>query len=490
MPTKPNLVYIYADDMGLGDASCYNPRSAWPTPCLDQLAAEGRRFTDAHSAAALCTPSRYALLTGRYAWRTRLKRGVLRGYDVPLIAPGRVTLPGMLRDHGYHTAMLGKWHLGLEWTRTGDEVDAVDFTQPVGGGPCAHGFDQWSRISASLDMPPYVIFANDRVELVPTRKNTDSPKPKMWRGGYIADGFEYENVLPDIQERAVNTIDERAAAARAGTPFFLYVALASPHTPIVPTPEFLGRSKTTVYGDFVMQTDALIGAVSDALAQAGLTDNTLVIFTTDNGFAPAANLPELLSFGHDPSAGFRGHKADIYEGGHRVPFVARWPGVVPAGTTCAAPLGQIDFLATMAEVLGASLPAEAAEDSVSTLALLRGAEDYATPRPAMVHTSSNGSMAIREGRWKLCLCRDSGGWSYPRPDSTAELDLPPWQLFDLEADPGETTNLAAEQPEEVGRLARRLGRYIDEGRSTPGAKQANDAVDAWPQLGWREAMGA
>jgi arylsulfatase A len=484
---RPNLVYIYVDDMGIGDASCYNPRCAWSTPALDRLAAEGRRFTDAHSASALCTPSRYALLTGRYAWRTPMKRGVLRGYSEPLLAPDRLTVADLLRQAGYHTAMLGKWHLGFDWRRTGPAVDDVDFAQPLGGGPLAHGFDRFYGISASLDMPPYVFIEQDRVESVPTTTIGDSPKPKMWRAGFISDGFEHERVLPELERRALDYIRERTRDP-AGQPFFLYVALASPHTPIVPTPEFIGRSRATVYGDFVMQTDAMLGKVMAELDAAGAAENTLVIFTSDNGFAPAANLEELQALGHDPSGGFRGHKADIYEGGHRIPFVARWPARVPAGSTCNAPMAQADLMATCAEWLGVELPDGAGEDSVSILDLLTGAAAPTVPRVPLVHHSENGSFAIRDGRWKLCLCPGSGGWSFPRPGVDPTDGLPPFQLFDLGEDPGERNNLAAAHPEEVQRLGRALIDCTDRGRSTPGAPQANDPVEAWPQLAWREAF--
>ena len=485
--SRPNIVYIMVDDMGQGDVSCFNPTSAWTTPCIDRMAREGRRFTDAHSASAICTPSRYALLTGRYAWRTRLKRGVLRGYSEALIEPGRLTVPGLLKRHGYATAMLGKWHLGLDWVRTGPEPDEVDFSQPVGGGPTAHGFDRFYGISASLDMPPYVYFDDDRAESVPTRTIGDSPKPKMWRAGYIADDFQHEKVLPEMARRSVAYIKERAADP-ARRPFFLYIAPASPHTPIVPTPEFLGRSRTTVYGDFVLQTDDLVGQVMNAIDEAGLGGNTLIVFTADHGVAPAANLPELRTFHHDSSAGFRGHKADIYEGGHRVPFVVRWPAAVPAGTMCAAPIAQADLLATCAEMLGDSLDDAAGEDSVSILDLLTGADQPRAPRPPIVHHSENGSFAIRDGRWKLCLCPGSGGWSYPHPERDAHLILPPFQLFDLQADPGEKNNLAESQSDLVQRLGRLMVEYIAAGRSTPGKPQRNTSEEEWPQLAWREAF--
>ncbi len=469
--------------MGLGDASCFNPASAWKTPCLDRMAREGRCFTDAHSASAVCTPSRYALLTGRYAWRTRLKRGVLRGYSPPLIEPGRLTVPALLKSRGYRAAMFGKWHLGLDWARAGPEPEDVDFTKPFGGGPLAHGFDRFLGISASLDMPPYAYLENEYVARPPTGTIGDSPKPKMWRAGAISDDFEHEDVLPKLGELALEEIAARAADPE-GAPFFLYLALAAPHTPIVPTPEFLGKSGATVYGDFNLQVDDLVGRILAALDAAGLGENTLVIFTADNGVAPACNLEELRAFNHDSSAGFRGHKADIYEGGHRIPFIARWPRMIPAGTRCAEPIAQADLLATCAEILGMPLPDDAGEDSVSILPLLRGTAATAPGREGIVHHSENGSFAIRDGKWKLCLCPGSGGWSFPHPVNDAALDLPPFQLFDLESDPGEQTNLAAAHPEEANRLRALMRSFIERGRSTAGAPQSNAATDDWPQTAW------
>jgi arylsulfatase A-like enzyme len=489
--TRPNVLFILADDMGIGDVSTLNPQSKWQTPHLDRLAREGITFTDAHSASSLCTPSRYTFLTGRYSWRTKLKRGVLLGYGSALIEPGRLTLPAFLRQHGYTTATVGKWHLGLDWAKIGPRPEDVDFAMPFANGPLAHGFDRFFGISASLDMPPYVWLRDDRATRVPTGTIGDSPAPKLWRGGPIADDFKMDDVQTRFTDESLAFIDARAAA-RDGKPFFLYVPLAAPHTPVLPTGEFAGKTKTTPYGDFVAQVDADIGRLLAALDRHGLAQNTLVIFTADNGFAPPGGLEPLQKIGHDPSAGLRGYKADLFEGGHRVPFLARWPGVAPAGTRSAATIGQLDLFATMAEVLGAKLPDTAAEDSVSFLAALRGAKNITRAAPLVNH-SADGEFAIREGKWKLLLCPGSGGWSHPTAAPSVWLKVekadlsqfPPFQLYDLDADPAETKNLAAAHPEIVQRMGRAARELIERGRSTPGAPQEN-APGPWPQIAWME----
>ncbi|MDP3072009.1 MAG: arylsulfatase [Opitutaceae bacterium] len=488
--TKPNILYILADDMGVGDVSALNPQSAWKTPHLDRLAREGMAFTDAHSASGVCTPSRYTLLTGRYSWRSKMKKGVLQGYSPALLEPGRVTVAEFLRRQGYATAAVGKWHLGLDWAKTGPQPEDVDFTKPFANGPRAHGFERFFGISASLDMPPYVWLRDDRATSVPTGTIGDSPAPKLWRGGPIAADFKMEDVQTRFTDESIAFIDAHAAA-RDGRPFFLYVPLASPHTPVLPTGKFDGLTRTTPYGDFVAQVDADIGRLLAALDRHGLASNTLVIFTADNGFAPPGGLEALKKIGHDPSAGFRGYKADVFEGGHRVPFLARWPGVTPAGTRCAETIGQLDLFATCAEILGAKLPADTAEDSVSFLGLLRGQN---APRAAsLVNHSADGEFAIRDGKWKLILHPGSGGWSAPTatpsqwlPVPKADLSkLPPFQLYDLAADPAETKNLAAVHREVVQRLGRAMRELIERGRSTPGAPQAN-AGGPWPQTAWME----
>ncbi len=461
---RPNIVYILADDLGPGDVSALNPQAAWRTPNLDRLAREGRTFTDAHSASAVCTPSRYAILTGRYPWRTILKARVLNGYSPALIESGRLTVAELLRRAGYRTAAIGKWHLGLDWAKRGPEPEAVDFEQPMARGPVQAGFDYFHGISASLDMPPYVYIENDRVVSPPAHSVALSPKPAFYRAGPTADGFSHEQVLPHLTKKAVDHID-RVADDRAH-PFFLYVPLTAPHTPIMPGEAWAGKSGVNAYGDFVLATDDAVGRILAALDRRGLAGNTLVVFTSDNGCSPFADFETLGRHGHDSSNGYRGAKADIYEGGHRIPFIARWPGHVEPGSRSDALVSQTDLLATCAELVGATLPADAGEDSVSMLALL-GA-DAGRGRDSLIVASVNGSLAIRRGDWKLCACPDSGGWSDPRPGQAPE-GLPPFQLFDLRNDPGETRNLATERPDKLEELGRLLFEHVANGRSTPGS---------------------
>lgn len=491
-PVRPNVLVINADDLGLGDVSSYNPHSAWQTPHVDQLAREGLLFTDAHSASSLCTPSRYALLTGRYAWRGRLKQGVLNGYGTSLIEPGRSTLAGFLRDHGYATAVIGKWHLGLDWKKIGPEEHDIDFTQSIGGGPLAHGFQRFFGISASLDMPPYVWLRDDRATTVPSGRIGDSDAPRLWRGGPIAPDFRMEDVQPRLIDEAVEYLSSHARS-QSDRPFFLYIALASPHTPVLPTKAYAGKTGVTAYGDFVTQMDADVGRLMEALKRLHLEQNTLVIFTSDNGFAPAVSVPEHRRLGHDPSAGYRGYKSDLFEGGHRIPFIARWPGHTPAGKRSPALIGQVDLFATCAEMLGVQLSANAAEDSESFLPLLRGSLQRERQK-ALVNHSSEGRFAIREGRWKLLLWPGSGGWSSPTPSPSRWLEveasdlsrLPSYQLYDLDADPSETINLADHYPEVVQRLGRKLRACIENGRGDPKARGAQNLAVTWPQLEWRK----
>ena len=467
-----NIVLILADDLGYGDVRALNPQGKIETPNMDRLAHEGMTFTDAHSGSSVCTPTRYGLLTGRYSWRTRLQSSVLFGYSPPLIAADRLTVAGLLKQQGYHTACVGKWHLGMNWPRKagaeqGEIKDGweVDYSAAIGQGPTTVGFDYYFGISASLDMPPYVYIENDRAVKVPTVE-------KKWvRQGPAADDFEAVDVLPKLTEKAVAYVQQRA---KTGEPFFLYMPLNSPHTPIVPSPEFKGKSGISEYADFVMQTDWSVGQVLKALDDAKLTENTLVIFTSDNGCSPSANFAELAKFGHNPSHLFRGHKADIFDGGHRVPFLVRWPGQVAKNSHSDQLVCLTDIMATCAEISGAKLPANAGEDSASLLPALKG--KATTPlHEAVVHHSINGSFAVRQGPWKLCLCPDSGGWSAPRPNTPAANNLPSVQLFNLKDDLGEQQNLNEEHAEVVRRLTDVLEKFVEQGRSTPGDPQKNDA---------------
>lgn len=443
---RPNIVVILADDLGSGDVQRLNPnRGKIKTPHLDKLASQGMTFTDAHSGSSVCTPTRYGLLTGRYAWRTRLQRGVLDDYVEPLIAKDRLTLPGLLQGQGYHTACVGKWHLGFTIAERGkdngkkEKFEGAAMGSVTRDGPTSRGFDHFFGFHHARMMKS--VFENDRVTRL----------------------VEPVDVLPLLAQQASAYVAERA---KTGKPFFLYLPLSSPHTPIVPSKDWKGRSGLGDYGDFVMETDWAVGEVLAAIEKAGVADNTLVVFTSDNGCSPAAGTAALEKQGHFASAGFRGYKADIWDGGHRVPFLVRWPATVKADSRSDRLVCLTDLFATFAEVVGAKVTAASGEDSVSFLPDLLGKPGKA--RDAVVHHSIEGRFAIRDGRWKLCLCAGSGGWS------KGETDAP--QLYDMLADPGETRNRAAAEPEVVTRLTKLLESYVADGRSTPGEKQKNDVA--------------
>jgi arylsulfatase A-like enzyme len=451
----PNVVYVLADDLGWGDLRCYNPHSAIPTPHADRLAREGIRFTDMHSPSAVCTPTRYGILTGRYAWRTRLERGVLWGYSPNLIEPGRMTVASLLRAQGYRAAVIGKWHLGL------GEQEKTDYSRPLRPGPLDLGFDYFFGIPASLDMEPYLWVENDRAVELPTRRTEGRNQPRgvFWRPGAIAPGFRLEEVLPTLTERAVRYI----RAQSPERPFFLYVALTSPHTPWLPGPRFRGKSGAGDYGDFVVETDDALGRILQALDEAGLAQETLVIFTSDNG---AHWTPEdKARYAHRANAAWRGMKADIWEAGHRVPFLARWPGRIRPGATSDYLGCLTDLMATLAEILGVELPPEAAEDSFSMLGALVARREV-KPRPAVVLHSGEGMFAIREGPWKLIRGLGSGGFSEPRQVEPKPGEAA-GQLYHLGRDPGETVNLYEKHPETVARLEALLEEVRRKGRSQP-----------------------
>lgn len=476
---RPNLVVILADDLGYGDVQILNPqRGRIATPHFDRLAREGMTFTDAHSGSSVCTPTRYGLLTGRYAWRTRLQRGVLDNYVEPLIAADRLTLPRMLQQQGYHTACIGKWHLGYTiadgqgeprkkaargsgGAGAGRKKGGADDGRTLGrhpgaplgartaDGPLTRGFDHFFGFHHARMMES--VFEQDRVtELLPAAE-----------------------MLPRLAARARSYIAERA---KSGKPFFLYLPLSSPHTPIVPSSRWEGKSGLGKYADFVMETDWAVGEVLAALEQAGLGGNTLVIATSDNGCSPAAGTDQLEAAGHFASAQFRGYKADIWEGGHRVPFLARWPGRVQPGTRSDALVCLSDIMATAADILGAKLPAHTAEDSFSFLPALLG--PGSAVRTSVVHHSINGRFALRDGPWKLELCAGSGGWGKPTDADATRPGLRAVQLYDLSNDIAERNNLQAAQPERVKRMTAQLQKIVDDGRSTPGPRQPNDvAID-------------
>lgn len=484
--SHPNIIFILADDKGFGDVACQNPESKIPTPNLDRLASQGIRFTDAHSPSAVCTPTRYSILTGRYCWRSRLKRSVLWPWDEPLIEPDRLTVGRMLQEAGYSTACIGKWHLGWEWqTKDGSKItdqftigeysrtdrakmnNNIDFTKPIKRGPTEYGFDYYFGDDVP-NFPPYTFIENDTVMRIPM---VEKPDDMFGDPGPMAEGWELDQVMPTITQKAVDYIKSKPGSNLFGkkenAPFFLYFTLTAPHTPIAPDKQFHGKSEAGAYGDFVHQVDWTVGQVMQALDESGQAENTLIIFTSDNG-SPArdgSNMQgktrSVLQYGHNPSHIYRGIKADIWEGGHRVPFIARWQNKIKPGAVSDETVCLVDFMATCAELIAAQLPNDAGEDSYNLLpALLR--EDYSSPiREATVHHSINGTFAIRQGQWKLILGKGSGGWS-----GRGDKDDPPMQLYNLKNDPSEQKNLYHQHPDIVERLERLLVRYQKEGRST------------------------
>lgn len=468
----PNIVVILADDLGYGDLSCLNPESKIPTPHMDRVAREGMTFTDAHSPSAVCTPTRYGLLTGRYAWRTRLQSGVLLGFDRPLIEPGRETLASFLKRHGYSTAAVGKWHLGLGWQdaqgrpvtdRDGTTNDpGVDYARPITEGPLTVGFDYFFGISASLDMAPYCYIENDRAVQPPTLDTEGEAFPRNWRAGKRSPDFRHEEVLRKCTEKAEEWLTERRAE-NPERPLFLYFALTAPHTPVLPEEPFRGRSRAGEYGDFVVQTDWVVGRVLDTLDRLELAENTLVILTSDNGSTMTIR-PFFAQYDHATNYHFRGQKSDVWEGGHRVPFLARWPAKIPSGTTCDATVCLTDLLATFAQIVGETLPETCGEDSFGLLPLLTGEADT-VPRPPVVMHSISGKFAVRQGDWKFIECRGSGGWSLP--ENRVPDDAPADQLYNLREDVGERENLFRARPDTVSRLQAVLNRIRESGRSVP-----------------------
>ena len=483
----PNIVVLYADDLGYGDVQCYNPgRGKIPTPHIDKLASQGMRFTDGHSSSGVCTPSRYTLLTGRYHWRSRLQSGIVGLWGAPLITPDRLTIGGLAKQHGYRTACIGKWHLGWDWPIPKDrtklfrdnegnkeEVVATDahravwkevFSKPIDGGPTAVGFDEYFGTDVP-NWPPYCFIEQDRTVGIPSEflsaellKNHQASNQ-----GPALEGWTLEPILPALGERAARFIEREA---KTPEPFLLYLPFTAPHTPLAVNEEWKGKSGLGTYADFVMETDAVVGRVLEALEKSGAAQNTLVVLTSDNGCAGYIGAAQLEKQGHHPSGPLRGYKADAWEGGHRVPFIVRWPGVVSAGSTCDHLVHQADLMRTFADVLGAELPDSAGEDSFSLMPLLKGGDQPI--REHAVSTSISGTPAVRLGAWKYIPAPGSGGWSKGADQSQ------PVQLYDLATDIGESKNLAAQHPERVEAMKALLEKLITRGRSTPGAPQSND----------------
>jgi arylsulfatase A-like enzyme len=477
----PNIVYILADDMGYGDVSIYNPESKVNTPGIDSLATQSMRFTDMHAPSSVCTPSRYGILTGDYCWRSRLPQGVLSGYGQPLIEPDQPTVASLLRNNNYTTAVIGKWHLGLGWVvKPGHESalkvsqdnsagvtmvrdmnpDDIDFTKPPTDGPRTHGFDYSYILPASLDMEPYCYLQNDTLTAplsATTKGNEVNPRDSpnyatgaFWRPGLMSPDFDFNNVLPHFTEKAVNYIKTQSKSTK---PFFLYFAMPSPHTPWLPSKEFVGKSKAGAYGDYVMEVDAMVSRVLDAIEESGKASNTIVIFTSDNG--PYWRPQYVEKYNHHAAYIYRGMKADVWEGGHRVPFIVRWPGRIGRNTVSNITATLANLTATCAELVGAEVPAESALDSYSILPVLLQRSDSLSAQKVILNESSNGLFAVRQGDWKLIDGLGSGGFSKPVSEQPKPGEAK-GQLYNLRLDPSETKNLYLSEPKRIEELSRAM----------------------------------
>lgn len=477
---NPNIVILFVDDMGYGDVDSYNNESKVPTPHIDRLAREGMRFTDAHAPGAVCHPSRYGLLTGRYPFRT----DVSVWPNEPVIDEDRMTIASLLQSQGYRTAMVGKWHLGFDESHATDQSDnpragantqaayrQYDPDHSLAGGPADRGFDSFFGIRASTDIPPYFYIRGDHAVTPPTdsisSNNSEGWSPiqgAFWRAGGIAPGLALEEVLPRFTEEAVKVI-ENHNAEHAGDPLMLYVALPAPHTPWLPTEEYQGVSGAGMYGDFMAMVDAKIGEILGALEQTGMKEETLVVFTSDNG--PVWYDSDVQQFGHDSQGGLRGMKGDAYEAGHRMPFIVRWPGVVAPESVTDQTVSFTDLLVTFADITGTELPEDAGEDSFSLLPVLTGDQpEDESIRPPVVSVSARGVRAIQDGQWKLIEALGSGGFTRPAHIEAGPGD-PEGQLYNLVEDPAETNNLWQEHPDVAERLQKRLQAIDQNGRSRP-----------------------
>ena len=491
--SRPNIIYILADDLGIGDLSIYNENSKIKTPNLDEMGVQGMMFTDAHTSSAVCTPTRYGILTGRYNWRTPLKEFVLWGDSPMLIKDDRLTVAAMLQKDGYKTANIGKWHLGLNWSmKNGSkgfeyfsgindrlDIDQVDFSKPLKRGALNIGFDYSYSIPGSLNMPPFVYLENDKPTMVPTeisvRTRAQDPYA-TWIKGIKSEDFDHEQVLPVFVNKAISYINKNANSDK---PFFIYLPLPAPHNPILPIAPWKGSSNINPYADFVLMIDDLMGEIFTTLKEKGIEENTLVIFTSDNGCAPNANFPALKAKGHNPNYIYNGYKGSYFEGGHRVPFLVKWPQKIKANTVSDATICTTDFMATCADLINYKLKDTEAEDSYSMLPLFFQKEGY--KREATIHHSKEGIFAIRKGDWKLVVSPNSGVNAVGQREKLDEK-LPENMLYNLKTDIGETKNVADENPKKVKELRQLLIKQINEGRSTKGKIQKNDEISTpWVQ---------
>lgn len=485
-PVLPNIVIILADDMGYGDVSALNPQSRIRTPALDAMVREGISFTSAHAGASVCTPSRYGLLTGRLAFRTPAAASGISGFDRPVIEPGRETLATLLKRSGYTTACVGKWHLGFDWAlKDGADkmsFDAitgysnVDYGKPIQNGPNDYGFDYSFIHPASLDIPPYVFVRDHQVvdqEIILTtdvyprrmentvyswdKKHSNDQgvyweKGVWWRQGEMSESFRVEDCQSEILKEGLSFI-ERASESPDKNPFFLYMPLTGPHTPWIPVEKFKGKSSIGLYGDFVLEIDDIVAQVTNLLKEKGLYENTLVVFSSDNGaYWPQE---EIDLYGHDSNQGRRGQKGDVWDGGHRVPLVVTWPAGISVSGFFDNLVSLTDIMATLSEITSQPLPAGQADDSFSFLPVLKGDFEHLV-RSSMVHHSSGRMYSIRQGEWKFIDGLGSGGFTAP----TVEQPVPggpAGQLYQISSDALEQQNLYLSQPEKVKEMKALLG---------------------------------
>lgn len=490
----PNIVIIYTDDQGYGDVGALNPDAKFKTPNIDKIANDGAIFTDGHSSDAVCTPSRYSLLTGRYSWRTSLKKGVLRADGPCLIEKDRMTIASLLKDNGYDTAMIGKWHLQMEFE--GEKGKNRDWSKPFSDGPIEKGFDYFFGIPASMNFGILTYLENNKVLDAPglwTKKKMNVT-PRTYRmtppyisepkKGYVevASSFNDELVLEKFANKAVQYINKASQKSKEGTPFFLYLPLTSPHLPHCTHPDFQGKSTCGNYGDFMQETDYRVGQVLDALKANGIEDDTMIIFSSDNG-AESNYQYQKDTYNHYSCMQSKGGKRDIYEGGHRVPFLIKWPNGIKAGLKIDQPVCQTDYIATIADVIGVELPENGGIDSYSLLPLLNDKCGYNEDR-AVIHHSFTGHFAIREGKWKLNMLRGSGGSLKPVLITPKEGEAL-YELYNIEEDPSESKNLYFEYPNIVKSLTKKITEIIKNGRSTKGEPQPYIKKD-WKQLTWMQ----
>ena len=490
---KPNIIYILADDLGIGDLSIYNENSKIMTPNLDAFGAQGMMFTDAHTSSSVCTPTRYGILTGRYNWRSPLKEFVLWGNSPMLIKDDRLTVADVLHENGYTTASIGKWHLGFNWSMKDgsqefdyfsgikDRFDftEIDYSKPLRKGVLNLGFDYSFMIAASLNMPPFVYLENDKVVMEPTsqsERKREENTYSSWIKGDISDDFDHEQVLSVFVDKAISFIDENANKEK---PFFLYLPLSAPHNPILPIAPWKDKSNINPYADFVLMIDGLMGEIFKTIKDKGIEDNTLVIFTSDNGCAASAKIGVLKAAGHNPSGVYSGYKGSYLEGGHRVPFLVRWPQKIKANSVCNETVCTTDFMATCADIVNYKLKDNEAEDSYSMLSLFSQKNGF--KREATIHHSKSGIFAIRKGDLKLIISPNSGVNAAGKPEKIKK-ELPDNILYNLKTDIGEKNNVAEKYPQKVQELKQLLIKQINEGRSTPGKAQKNDPISfPWVQ---------